>query len=159
MEEFVKKMSMWGVGPKIMLPSYLILMILSFAHLRISISGSLNMPRSYLSIAAWIIICIGIIILLIADLQIRNALKENQLFTKGIFSVIRNPIYAAHIFFIMPGFCLLSDNILTALSLLCAGILFNILIAKEEKVLDENFGEKYREYKSKVSRLLPRSRI
>lgn len=65
-------------------------------------------------------------------------------------------MYAAHIFFIMPGVCLLTNNIITFFSVICTVIIFNILILQEEKELEENFGVEYVNYKKRVRRLLPK---
>ena len=155
----MKKMTIWGIGPKIMFPGYSILFILSWMPVKLSISGILNVPGIYTICVSLIFICIGIIILAFTNSDIKKAVKTNQLITTGMFSRIRNPMYASHIFFIMPGVCLLTNNAITLLSILCTVMIFNILILKEEKVLEENFGVEYLNYKKRVRRLLPKWNI
>ena len=155
----MKKMTIWGVGPKIMAPGYFILFILSWIPVKISITGIINIPGLYLIVIAFILICMGIIMLAAANSDIKKAIKTNQLITTGMFSRIRNPMYAAHIFFLIPGVCLLTNNTITLFSIICTVILFNILIPKEEKVLEENFGIEYINYKNRVGRLLPKLNI
>jgi len=155
----MKKMTIWGVGPKIMAPGYFILFILSWIPVKISITGIINIPGLYLIVIAFILICMGIIMLAAANSDIKKAIKTNQLITTGMFSRIRNPMYAAHIFFLIPGVCLLTNNAITLFSIICTVILFNILIPKEEKVLEENFGIEYINYKNRVGRLLPKLNI
>ena len=152
----MKKMTIWGIGPKIMIPGYSVLVILSWLPIKLSISGIINVPKNFLAAIALIIICIGIIMLAMANAEIKKALGTNQLVTAGLFSRIRNPMYAAHIYFLMPGLCLLTNNAITLFSVFCTVIIFLILIPKEEKDLEENFGIEYLEYKTRVGRLLPK---
>ncbi len=104
----------------------------------------------------FILIGIGILMLTTANAEIKKALKANKLITTGLFSRIRNPMYASHIFFIMPGVCLLINNAMVFLSVIFALIIFLILIAKEEKDLEENFQVEYLRYKTGTGRLLPK---
>lgn len=152
----MKKRTIWGVGPKIMAPGYFILFILSWMPVKISIQGILNIPGLYLIVLSLILICMGIIMLAMANMEIKKAMETNQLVTTGLFSRIRNPMYAAHIFFIMPGVCLLTNNVITLLTILCTVIIFYVFISKEEKDLEENFGFEYINYKNSAGRLLPK---
>jgi protein-S-isoprenylcysteine O-methyltransferase Ste14 len=152
----MKKMTLWGVGPKIMFPGYTILFILSLLPVKINISEILNIPRTGLTVAAIIFMSIGIVMLAIAASEIKKSLKVNQLITAGLYSRIRNPMYAAHIFFLMPGICLLINDVKTLLSIIFTIIIFLILISGEEKVLADNFGSEYLRYKTRTGRLLPK---
>ena len=152
----MKKRTIWGVGPKIMFPAYSILFVLSWIPLKISIREIINIPGLYITSVSLLLICIGIAMLATTTMEIKKALEKNQLVTGGLFSRIRNPMYAAHIFFIMPGVCILTDKAITLLSILFTLIVFNLLISKEEKDLEENFGTEYLNYKERVGRLLPK---
>lgn len=152
----MKKMTLWGVGPKIMFPGYAILILLSWLPLKLNISVILHVPQSCLLIAAIILTSIGILMLATANAEIKKALKADRLITTGLYSRIRNPMYASHIFFIMPGVCLLINDIKTLLSILLTVFIFLILIPGEEKNLEDNFGSEYLRYKARTSRLLPK---
>ncbi len=152
----MKKRTIWGVGPKIMFPAYSILFVLSWIPLKISIREIINIPGLYITSVSLLLICIGIVMLAAANMEIKRALEKNRLVTGGLFSRIRNPMYAAHIFFIMPGICLLTDKAITLLTVLFTLLIFNLLISKEEKDLEENFGTEYLNYKERVGRLLPK---
>lgn len=152
----MKKMTLWGVGPKIMFPGYAILILMSWFPLKVNISEILYVPGAYLTIAAVILIGIGIIILALANVEIKKALKVNRLITKGLYSRIRNPMYTSHIFFIMPGVCILINNAWVFLSVFFTYFIFLLLIAKEEKDLEDNFGNEYLRYKARSGRLLPK---
>ena len=152
----MKKRTIWGVGPKIMIPGYSILFVLSWAPVKISIRETLNVPGFSIIAVSLILVCTGIVMLAIANIEIKKALDKNLLVTAGLFSKIRNPMYVAHMFFIMPGVCLLTNNAITLFSVPCTMIIFNIFIFKEEKVLEDNFGVEYVNYKNRVGRLLPK---
>ncbi len=152
----MKKMTLWGVGPKIMFPGYAILVLLSWLPLKLNISEILHVPKIYLIIAAIILIGIGILILAKASPEIKKALKANRLITTGLYSRIRNPMYTSHIIFIMPGVSLLINNALVFLSIIFTYFIFMILIPKEEKDLEDNFGSEYLQYKTRTGRLLPK---
>lgn len=155
----MKKMTIWGVGPKIMFPGYAILVLLSWLPLKLNISEILHVPKIFLIIAAIILIGIGILMLKTGNAEIKKALKANRLITTGLYSRIRNPMYASHLFFIMPGVCLLINNAMIFLSIIFTYIIFLILIPKEEKDLEDNFGTEYLRYKARTGRLLPKFTI
>ncbi len=78
-----------------------------------------------------------------------------EMVTEGVFGIVRHPIYAGAILFYLgvsfttlsiasTGFCMLV-------------ILFYIVISRyEEKILTEQFGGDYLNYKNKVGMLFPR---
>ncbi len=77
----------------------------------------------------------------------------NHLVTGGVFAYSRNPIYVA---FFMP---LLSLSVLSpvAAGFALAVYIFGMnrwVIAREERVLEDGFGDEYRTYKARVRRWL-----
>ena len=81
--------------------------------------------------------------------------RRDQLATTGIFGVVRNPIYAAWIIFIIPGLVLLLRFWPMFFAPFLAYGLFKMLVGKEEKYLEERFGETYLEYKARVPEVFP----
>ncbi|OGK18124.1 hypothetical protein A3G67_01595 [Candidatus Roizmanbacteria bacterium RIFCSPLOWO2_12_FULL_40_12] len=80
--------------------------------------------------------------------------KEQELITKGIYSVIRHPIYTG-LFFAIIGIEILAHSYLV----IPTGILFFLGIyslgKKEEKLLAKHFGSKYKEYMKKTKMFIP----
>jgi protein-S-isoprenylcysteine O-methyltransferase Ste14 len=150
------KMSFWGVGPKVMGPGYVSAFLLYWFTAKDNILTVLkthNLPGYIMSIS---LIAAGTVLFLITQNKIKKALKTHTLVTTGVFGYIRNPMYAAHLFFIMPGLFLLFSNAWIWLSLVISLVLFNLLISREEAVLQKLYGDEYDGYKIRVSRLLPR---
>lgn len=72
----MKKMTLWGVGPKIMAPGYFILFVLSWIPIKIRIREFINIPGFYIIVVSLILICIGIIMLAAINSDIKKAIKK-----------------------------------------------------------------------------------
>ena len=98
---------------------------------------------------------IGLPMLVVAVVSVKGAYKKDELATTGIFGVVRNPIYAAWIVFNIPGLVLLLRSWPMFFAPFLAYGLFKMLVGKEEKYLEERFGQAYLEYKARVPELFP----
>ena len=82
--------------------------------------------------------------------------KNAALITAGPYSLCRNPLY----FFSTLGFAgigFASETISLGLALLALALLvYPAVIRREERELEQRFGERYREYRRATPRLLPR---
>ena len=68
------------------------------------------------------------------------------------YSFTRNPIYFGCLL-IMIGLVIVWSSIVTALLLIVVYVIFRfVFIRKEEIILEEEFGEEYREFKKRVRR-------
>jgi methanethiol S-methyltransferase len=104
------------------------------------------------------IICIGKYFITLSGL--RSLVQESvssELMIQGIHKYVRHPLYLGTFAFIWGLFLLIPY-----LSLLITNTIITIYtligIGLEEKKLEFEFGEKYRQYKSKVPKLIPRIR-
>ncbi|MCK5301931.1 MAG: isoprenylcysteine carboxylmethyltransferase family protein [Candidatus Thorarchaeota archaeon] len=83
--------------------------------------------------------------------------EDHQLVTSGPFARVRHPLYSAHTLF-NAGMVLISANWILLLFLII-GIPFTYWrLSKEEEMLIEQFGDKYREYIKRTGRLFPKLR-
>jgi protein-S-isoprenylcysteine O-methyltransferase Ste14 len=104
--------------------------------------------------------CIGLIIFLLALISFGNAWRigidennSNELVTSGIFKYSRNPIFLfMDLYFI--GIMLIYQNIVFTIVAICTVIGLHLQIAREEKFLQNKFGERYREYKKETRRYI-----
>ncbi|MFC2151468.1 methyltransferase family protein [Bacteroidota bacterium] len=78
--------------------------------------------------------------------------KSSHLITEGIFAKTRNPMYIG-MFLLLFGIAVCFMNLFSVLAAIGFILIIQIIfIPTEEKLMYESFGEKYLEYKRKVSR-------
>ena len=113
-------------------------------------------------ISNFIRVPIALVILIMAGLLARAGLnavfgkerEEPHMFTTGVFSFVRHPIYLASILFYL-GFILLSLSLLSILVWILIIIFYYLISRYEEKLLIKAFGSAYGEYMRKVPMFLP----
>lgn len=81
---------------------------------------------------------------------------QHSLVTTGVYRHIRHPMYTAHLLWAFAQALLLSNWLAGWAFLVLSVSLYVIRIPKEEKMMLEQFGEDYREYKSRTGSLIPR---
>lgn len=80
--------------------------------------------------------------------------KARSLVTGGIYQYSRNPMYLA-LFFLLIAYASILQNVLNlVLFPLFIWYMNRYQIIPEEEVMEEKFGDQYREYKSRVRRWL-----
>lgn len=85
--------------------------------------------------------------------------KGHTLVTNGPYRFVRHPMYLAF-FLIGIGVSLLSANWIVALSyMLPMTNMYLFRISDEEKMMEEQFGKKYKEYMQNTGRLIPKLRF
>jgi len=152
------KMSVLGIGPVYVL-SCLIVTVLS---IYLSEKGSLNSGK--ISDLRLILICLGVLSILLGVIlwiqavfsqKMVKAIKDNILLTKGVYAVVRNPIYSAF-FFIFTGMLFIEANLWLLILPIVFWLYMTILLKlTEEKWLKEAFGQEYIEYCARVNRVFP----
>lgn len=117
-------------------------------------------PIAILKIISIAFLVLGIVIVLVALFTFRQSITPNpipldtaRLRTKGIYGLIRHPMYSSVIFFLI-GFSLFEKAYFSFLLNIGAIIFLTIKIKFEEKQLIEKFPE-YKIYQSKTKKLIP----
>ncbi|MGY5865876.1 MAG: methyltransferase [Candidatus Thorarchaeota archaeon] len=78
--------------------------------------------------------------------------RPSNLVLVGLFSFTRNPIYFGCLL-MMLGLVIVWSSVVTAFLTILVYIIFrNLFIKREEVILEEEFGEEYREFKKRVGR-------
>ena len=77
----------------------------------------------------------------------------DKLVTEGVFSMMRNPIYVAF-WMVLFGQFLVFSNWILLVYLGAATWLFHRQVLREEEFLDVQYGDEFREYKSRVRRYI-----
>jgi protein-S-isoprenylcysteine O-methyltransferase Ste14 len=86
-------------------------------------------------------------------LQIR---QEHKLVTRGIYQRIRHPMYLSIWLLVIAQAMILPNYVAGFTSLLSFGILYFERVAKEERMMREEFGHEYEQYLQKTGRLFPK---
>lgn len=74
--------------------------------------------------------------------------------TRGVYSVIRHPLYAFHLLE-MLGFLLIRPNWVSLLAIVPVVLSVAWRIAEEERMLLARYGDEYREYVKRTRRVVP----
>ncbi|MHA1475994.1 MAG: methyltransferase family protein [Promethearchaeota archaeon] len=106
-------------------------------------------------------ILIGSLFIILGFTLIRKSLiivqyfHDRKLCTEGIYSKVQHPIYLAWIFIIIPGVVIIIGSLLSFTIPIFMYFLFLIFIPREEKYLEQMFGEDYLRYKNSTGRIFP----
>ncbi len=151
-----EKLSKWGIGPKLVSFTLLYGLVIYFISIKYFSFTNINAKYYYvLNLSGISLIVLGFIYLIPAGRHLNKGILKDTLVKTSFFSFVRNPIYSAWLFFIMPGFVLLSKNLLMLSCPIFMYFLFTFLIKKEENYLEKHYGEEYIEYKRNVNSLIP----
>ena len=82
--------------------------------------------------------------------------EKHELITRGIYGMIRHPMYASQWLWVIAQPLLLQNWIAGFLNLLIFIPFYFLRVQAEEKLMVEQFGEQYRSYMEKVGAVLPR---
>jgi len=81
-------------------------------------------------------------------------LIPQTLIQNGVFSLTRNPVYVALVLSQMGLACVFNTVWMLLTSVVLLGLLHFFIVQDEEKTLEENFAESYKEYREKTRRWL-----
>ncbi len=145
----------FGVGP---LGALLSILFLGFAWLVDWWLGHpqiLTDPRP-IKYVALVLFVLGLCLHFWTVSTLRHWWKEDELCTHGPYKYLRHPMYAAWISFVGLALALgLNSWVILIWSVLLHPI-WHLLVAKEERIMENVFGDKYRQYLARTSRFVPR---
>jgi protein-S-isoprenylcysteine O-methyltransferase Ste14 len=107
--------------------------------------------------ASKVIIGIGLLLVVFGWKQIHKGKGEGKLVTTGIYEYIRHPQYLGFLF-ITLGLLVQWPSIFTVILWPILAVMYYRLAKKEDKDVEEEFGEDFRKYKERVPAFLPRLR-
>lgn len=148
------RVRIFGVGPKILMAGGVSFLLIHFfkkyREISLPFFPSLGKWAQWLGI---ILIFIGIYFGLSAIIIVKKAFEKHQLAQNGVYSISRNPMYAAFIIFIVPGISFVINDLLYLLVSVTMFIVFKKQIRIEEEYLLKEFGQNFIEYMKRVPQL------
>ena len=152
-----KKLTFLGASPIIFVTTILFTIpIIIINHFFKPIFEIKWIPKKVLMVAAIVLLCIGIPLYMATLKVLKKAYMKQELITKGVFSVCRNPLFAEVIFLLLPGI-ILPFNSWLLLTIPCfMYFMFKLFINREEYLMEKEFGQKYVKYKNETSAIFPK---
>ena len=150
------KMSIFGVGPWFVL--------LSAVYTAAAITAKAFHPEllRFPYLPHWILVLVGIALLVVgipffgaALAQLIRGFPKGELFTSGVYATCRHPVYGAWVVFNVPGMVLIANSWIGLLVPVLMYATLRLLVRKEERDLEETFGEAYRRYRSETPAVFP----
>lgn len=81
--------------------------------------------------------------------------REHGLVVRGIYSKIRHPMYAALLLYSVAQALLIANWIAGWAALIATLTLVVVRLRREEAMMTERFGDEYRDYAARTSRVIP----
>jgi protein-S-isoprenylcysteine O-methyltransferase Ste14 len=113
--------------------------------------------NTYIFPLSKIIMGIGILLIIYGWRAIYKGRKEGKLVTTGLYGVIRNPQYVGFLL-ITLGLNVMWLTIITLILWPILAVLYWRLSKREDKDMEEKFGQEFIDYKNRVPGFLPRLR-
>jgi protein-S-isoprenylcysteine O-methyltransferase Ste14 len=81
--------------------------------------------------------------------------ETHQLVTTGVYRHVRHPMYSAFFLWAVAQALLLPNFVAGLAGLIGFGTLFTFRLPREERMMEERFGEAYRAYAARTRRIIP----
>ncbi len=147
-----------GVGPIIVIPQLLLTIIgIILSRKNIILDWHIEILKIPFIVLGVLLIVYGLLLWYAANFKtkIDKYIENNKLATKGVYSLVRNPIYSSF-FIICIGAIFIENNLfLFIIPVICWLYMTIILKNTEEKWLYELYGYQYKVYCKKVNRCIP----
>lgn len=85
----------------------------------------------------------------------KKTIQANRLFTSGLFSLCRNPLYTGNVLIVSGIFLMHGNIVVIGLGTAVFTLIYRAIIAAEEDYLHRTFGAEYAAYCARVPRWLP----
>ena len=145
-----------GVGPKWALPTTVYCAAAVIVHFA-TYPQFVIAPLSFATcaIVGGLLAATGICVYAAAFVSLRRGFRKGTLVTDGLYAVMRHPLYASSIFFIIPGVALALRSWLLLPMPIVAYVAFRIWLPAEEDDLREQYGDEFDRYRNTTNALFP----
>jgi len=97
----------------------------------------------------------GVSMYLVALANLRQGLRSQALVTHGLYAIMRHPLYASSILFIIPGVALAFRTWLLLPMPMVAYVACRAVLPAEEDKLLERYGNEFSQYRQETNALFP----
>jgi len=150
-------MNRWGMGTTLYRATILYALLAAlYDAILISAFCDRLVPERVALASGGTLLFLGLVVYALGVFSIYKAVDARQLATRGIYAVVRHPLYAAWIWCIVPGLALLQGTLLALCAPVAAAVFYRLCIPHEEAHLLALFGDEYRAYRQRVGGILPR---
>ena len=150
-----KRLSHFGIGPVIAVPSLAYTIAALFAGSRWPGTFILDWVPQIIRGIGGILMIVGLALWLAAIPTVMRAYNRDQLVTSGAYALVRHPMYAGWIALAFPGFALVMRSWPMLVTPLIAYAIFKRMIYREDKYLEQRFGQPYLEYRQCMNEVVP----
>jgi len=145
-----------GVGPKWALPTTLYFIagvIVHFtAYPRFVIT---QLSPVTCAVTGTSLVLLGACMYAAAWVSLRRGLSNGTLVTQGLYAIMRHPLYASSIFFILPGVALAFRSWLLLPMPVVAYVALRICLSAEDDDLHKQYGDDFARYRDTTNALFP----
>jgi len=145
-----------GVGPKWALPTVLYCVAALIAHFaaypRFVIAP---FSAATCAIVGASLVIVGACMYAAAWVSLRRGFETGTLVKDGLYAVMRHPLYASSIFFILPGVALALRSWLLLPMPVVAYVAFRICLSAEDDDLHKQYGDDFARYRNTTNALFP----
>jgi protein-S-isoprenylcysteine O-methyltransferase Ste14 len=143
---------------KVLPPTYFLLAIALAVvlHLLVPVRQLLTFPWRLLGLFP---LAIGIVLNLLADqafkknnTTVKPFERSNILVTGGVFGISRNPMYLGMVLILLAVALLLGSATPFVVAFLFWAVLQYVFVVDEERMLEDTFGDRFRQYRQRVRR-------
>jgi len=151
-----EKRRQFVAGPKWALPTMVCFTAAVIVHIATYPQFEIaSLSFSACAIVGALLVVTGICVYAAALVSLRRGLRQGTLVTRGLYAIVRHPLYASSILFIIPGTALAFRSWLLLPTPAVAYVAFRIFIPGEERALYEQYGEDFRLYRERTNAIFP----
>jgi glyoxylase-like metal-dependent hydrolase (beta-lactamase superfamily II)/protein-S-isoprenylcysteine O-methyltransferase Ste14 len=151
------QMSFWGVGPVFVIASLALTLPLGYLAYRYRTLWTLTFaPFLFYALGA-VCIAVGLYLWIGAGRRVDDYVRQGTLADKGLYGIVRHPLYAG-IFLVLSGGFILSRSVILIAAALPIYLVLRLLLKREEATMLRAFGAAYEAYAKKVNAIFPKPR-
>ena len=147
-------MSLWGIGPLFVVLSIIFFVFFIYLSLQFDLFFTLAGARTVMIAVGGLLAVTGVCLWAPAARSIDDCIRAGVLAQRGVYGIVRNPVYSGFLFF-FTGICVALYSPLILSTPVLVYFLLKIMLRKEDKILMEVFGGQYAEYKERVNQIIP----